>query len=59
MEMTSANVGKITRPHDPDVVRREVLDPTVEIVDLVDRHVPTVARALVEEPTGGRALLER
>ena len=37
----------------------EALDAAVEVVDLVDRHVPAVAAALVEQAPGGRALGDR
>ena len=59
VQVAAADVVEVDAPDDAHAELGEAFDACVEVVDLVDRHVPAVAPALVEQPPGRRALGDR
>jgi hypothetical protein len=49
VQVAATNCREVTRPDDSSVVRCEVFEPIVQVIDFINSHVTTVAIALVEQ----------
>ena len=59
VQVAATNCREVTRPDDSSVVRCEVFEPIVQVIDFINSHVTTVAVALVEQATTSGVRLRR
>ncbi len=59
MQVPTTDAGNVAGPDHPDVVGSQVIDPCVEVVHLVDHHVPARPPTLGEEPSRRRPVRDR